>query len=89
LLLDFEGWKRAFNPALRVVGYSAAIYLIITVVTILPLYLIQAPNTIYTFFTALNTLIFFFAIILSFFKVLDEEKTKPVTNIASDSIKLM
>jgi len=89
LLLDFDGWKRAFNPALRVVGYSAAIYLIITVITILPLYFMQAPAKIYTFFTALNTLIFFFAIILSFFKVLDEGKAKPVTNVASDSIKLM
>ncbi len=89
LLLDFDSWKRAFNPALRVVGYTSAIFLVITIVTTLPLYLMGAPEGVYIFFTYVNTILFFFGVILSFFKVLDEERDRPVTQIAEDSIKLM
>ncbi len=72
-LLDFDGWRRAFGPALRVIGYTAAIYAILVILVLIPASF--APS-LYSGASAIVTIFAFFGFVLSIFKVLDEQQSK-------------
>lgn len=76
LMLDFESWKRALNPAVRVVGYTAAIYFVLYVIVLLPLWLLQISANVYSYAGALITLVTIFAFVVTIFKVVDEENSR-------------
>ena len=88
-IFNLDGWKKAFKQALRVFSYTAVFYILISVMTLIPASLFPQNMSLYLFFTATNVLLTLFAFILSFFKVLDEDKTKSVIPLAKDSIKLV
>ncbi|RMG42220.1 MAG: hypothetical protein D6732_01415 [Methanobacteriota archaeon] len=77
-LLDFNGWRRAFGPALRVVGYTAAIYAVLVILVLIPASFVPA---FYTGASAVVTILSFFGFVLSFFKVLDEQQNKGVIKL--------
>lgn len=72
-LLDFDGWRRAFGPTLRVIGYTAAIYAILVLIVLIPASFVPA---LYTGASAVVTILFFAGFVLSLFKVLDEQNQK-------------
>jgi hypothetical protein len=78
-LLDRDSWRRAINPAVKVIGYTAAIYLVLYLLVIVPAtFLVSgfgAPESLLTnFISPLVTLAALFGFIASFFKVLDEQR---------------
>lgn len=77
-LFDKESWKRALSPAIRVLGYTAAVYLVMYIIIILPIYLlVQAgvPDALWEVYAApLYTILMVFFFILILFKVIDEER---------------
>lgn len=81
LLLDFEGWKRALNPALRTIGYTAAIYVILVILIIYPASVVGGQ--VFAIAVNLVTVFMFVAFVVSLFKVIDEERT------SSGMIKLL
>lgn len=75
-IFDIASWRRAMSPTVRTIGYSMSIYLILNLVILLPLNLFNVSEEVYSFFGAIITVLFFVAILISFFKVLDEEQVK-------------
>ena len=89
LIFNFDGWKKAFKQAVRVFSYTAAFYIVISVMTLIPTSLFSQNTNLILFFTVTNVLLTLFAFILSFFKVLDEDKTKATIALSQNSIKLV
>jgi hypothetical protein len=78
-LLDRESWRRAINPAVKVIGYTAAIYLLLYIVVILPASVLVssfgAPQSLLSnLISPIVTIAALFGFIASFFKVLDEQR---------------
>ncbi len=74
LLLDFDGWKRAVNPAVRVIGYTAALFVLLYIVIIFPAFFLGAQ--VFSFAGTLVTFLTTFGFVVSFFKVIEEEQNK-------------
>jgi ABC-type transport system involved in cytochrome c biogenesis permease subunit len=84
-----DSWQRALKPTIRVIGYSMAIFVIINLLTTLPLFLLKASDEIYNFFGAMNAILYLVGFILSLFKVLDEERLKASLELGKGNIKLL
>ena len=76
LMLDMQSWKRSLNPAVRVFGYTAAIYFIMYVTILLPIWLLQMGETVFNTAGAIIAFATIFAFVTAIFKVTDEEKAK-------------
>ncbi|MDH5401147.1 MAG: hypothetical protein OEZ01_03940 [Candidatus Heimdallarchaeota archaeon] len=77
-LLDFKGWKRAATPAFRTLAYMAALYTVIYIVIIAPVYfavLLGAPQVLWDeYIGPIAMILIVFVTFLAIFKVLDEER---------------
>ncbi|MHA2503297.1 MAG: hypothetical protein ACXAE3_10550 [Candidatus Kariarchaeaceae archaeon] len=73
---DRESWTRALGPALKVLGYFSAGFVILYLTFVILQFLfglIGLAPAITTLFSFLGPLVLVFYFILVFFKVLDEE----------------
>ena len=75
-IIDWAGWRRAWGPALRCIGYLAAIYTISFIILIIPTVLISAAGgpDLGSFAISLFSLAFVFGFFLAIFKVMDEQR---------------
>lgn len=87
-----ESWKRAINPAFRVLGYSAALSVILAIVLLVPAATFGIHESSPDVYSFLGTLWFWLTAIggiIALFKVIDEERLKAGMELGQGSIKLM